>query len=510
MINVGKVISLNDFAGGLNTKAGPLNLAENETPSCLNVHSNVFKTVKRRDGYTELNGSAVELNGNGLYDFGISSTSHKLIGTFGTKIYKMDALDGAFDNITGVGVTDSISHFENFIDASNVAHLIICNEAKDTPQTWNGSDATTSAISGMPAVSVPVVYKFYMLAIDGTSKIQYSNLGDYTTWTTATDNFTEATADGEGFIGWGILKGVLYAFKQHSIFRITYTGSAPLWTRRQVTSIGTVSSRSICNVTIPGVGEVLMFLGPDARVYAFDGSDAIPISTKIEENNGIAPVSLGTVNKNTSVLANAWAVNLESNYWYVLNLNNTATNTNNNSQLIYDYSAQSWWGFDNMPFLSGALIKNNSGQRQLFGAGYDGKAYTIYSGNSDNVSNINSYYYTRKIDSKLYPSMKKPKEVWVTVKTLGSYTLTFQFRADWKTSWQSTDNITLNSGEYLLGQTFVLGTATLGGNEALTKVFDLPNINNLVQFNLSNNTTNPAWSMYRIDIPLEYLGVAKT
>jgi len=44
-----------DFSGGLVTKSSELNLQPNQSPDCLNVHSDIFKSLFKRLGYAKLN-----------------------------------------------------------------------------------------------------------------------------------------------------------------------------------------------------------------------------------------------------------------------------------------------------------------------------------------------------------------------------------------------------------------------------------------------------------------------
>jgi len=506
MIRPERIGFLTDFSGGLNTKAGPLNIADNETPCCINVHTNIFKTLKKRRGFVPLNNTPLsQLNGNGLYDFAVSSTLRKLVGCFGTSIYKMDNLDGEWD-LLKTGMSDSIYQFDNFVDSSGNSHLIICNWAKDQPQIWDGSSSTTSAIPNAPAGTAPKVYQNRVFILGYlSSRIYVSDAGSYTSYNTYYD---EPTPDGDYFVGWGELKGILYAFKRYSIFRLSYTGSSPLYTRKKVANIGTIAPRSICNITVPDRGEVLAFLGPDARIYIFDGSDAYPISTKIEEDNGIAPVSLGTIDKDINILKYAWALNYEPYYWYILCLANR-NSSKNNVWIIWDYASNSFWAFSNMYNLSGTLVVDNLGQKRIYTANYDGTAYLQDYGNSDNGENIESYWLSKRFDIQQYPVLKKGSEVWVTVKTIGNFPLNFYYRKNWESTWTSTENITQYTDESLLGSTFILGQSKLGGKEALTKVFNLPKLANLLQFKVSDNSKSPAWNLLRIDVPVEYLAVSK-
>jgi hypothetical protein len=505
MLRTRNVLSFSDFSGGINTKASPLNLAENESPCCINVHTDVFKSLKKRSGQLKLTSTPFsQLTCNGLYDF-YAGGSDRILSCWDGYIYA----DSSAINTTN---TSSLYQFDNFITADGASHLIACNEAHDQPVTWDGSAGSTTSIAAAPKGSSPKVYMAYCLMngiAASPSTIQFSALGDYTTWPAAY-YYVEPTSDGEGFNGWATLQGTLYAVKPHSLFRMSYTGSSPLFSRRQVTNMGYIAPRTIQNVVLPSTGEVVVGLAPNGGLYAFDGTNMLPISIKIETDNGIAPVSLGTAVKNVSILKNAWAVNIEDLHWYVLCFTNKdSAGVTNNVGIVWDYYSNSFWPFSNMNFLSGAMMNIGTGQKNLIMGGYNGNGYWFNSGNDDDGSPISSYYFTRKADSKTLVALKKPSQTWVTTKVTGDYTLGVQYRLNWNSSWINTENVLQNNGEYFLGTTFTLGTAILGGSEAVTRVFDLPNLQNLIQYKVYDNSTNPAWNLLSIDIPEDSLGYAK-
>src|SRR3990167_8417616 len=109
---------------GLNTKAGPLSLDDGESPDCLNVHTNIFGTLIRRDGYAKVNSAHNHVTTspgklNGLFDYAVSSSTRYLMGFFDDELYKMDNMDGAFDPITSaVALNNNIAEFAQNLNPS--------------------------------------------------------------------------------------------------------------------------------------------------------------------------------------------------------------------------------------------------------------------------------------------------------------------------------------------------------------------------------------------------------
>lgn len=99
------------FSGGLNSTAGALSLQDNEASDLQNVDFDVFGSVKKRNGYKCLNETvlATGTTGNGMYWYSTPNVKQPVL-VAGGKIYKMDELDGVWDDVTGgvsLGAADS-------------------------------------------------------------------------------------------------------------------------------------------------------------------------------------------------------------------------------------------------------------------------------------------------------------------------------------------------------------------------------------------------------------------
>src|SRR3990167_6092742 len=174
---------------GLNTKAGPLSLDDGESPDCLNVHTNIFGTLIKGSGYSLLNTSHNHVTTspgkiNGLYDYAVISSISKQMAFFDDKLYKMDALDGAFDEITlASALTNDVMMFENF-DGT----LLITTLSRDFPQYWNGSASTTTHVQITPKGKYQIkAYNRWFLSdvsVSGTVyglRFYFSDSGTYAT-----------------------------------------------------------------------------------------------------------------------------------------------------------------------------------------------------------------------------------------------------------------------------------------------------------------------------------------
>ena len=112
--------------GGLNSTSGPLGLQDNEASDLQNIDFNKFGSILKRNGYSTLNTTA--LTGatafDGLHWFEFTSsgaTVRKSITVNNGTLYKMDDLDGTWDDITGT-LTITSTNDRDWETQTNVIH----------------------------------------------------------------------------------------------------------------------------------------------------------------------------------------------------------------------------------------------------------------------------------------------------------------------------------------------------------------------------------------------------
>lgn len=512
MIPLRTAKSLASFSGGLNTSPDPFSLKDNESPYLLNLHTDIDEDLIGRMGFEELNSIATgaTYRGNGLYDYGVSATVRKLIGVWHDTVYKMDDLDGTWDALTPA-LSNDIHEFETF-NFGGTNYLLIVNWSRDYMYSWDNSGAAMSQISNAPQAQHIVVYKNHVL-LSGISAspdyFQYSTIGTYDTWPSANEEPVRTT-DGDYLTGWGKLQGYLYCFKRNSIHRVVFAGGTvgsttdPYWIIKQVANIGCTATKTIQLINIPGVGERLCFLGTDNRLYIFDGDFAIPVSGKVESNNGISPISLATLNQNQMKYHHA-VVYPEKN-WYMLFVAN-AISSDINYAIVFDYYRFSQQGmgifpFSNMSFRSAALVENTIGKKKIYASGYAGKTYLLDSTNYDSGTNINRFWTSKRIHFGDPSFSKKNRLAYIYPKTTGNFTVNFYYRSGWDITWSSAESITLYTDEWVLGDVLPI---TLGARIRLQYVAELPTVSDIIQMKLERNANNPPYRISRIDIKAEAL-----
>lgn len=518
------IFSLEDFSGGLNTKTGTMQIGQNESPNCLNCHSNLFKSLQWRNGSAYLNPVALsDATGNGtvVYPYWIGSTlKERLIGFWNAKMYGMDDLNGSWFNIPFASAQASDEFDGTVYSTATQNYLLISNYQLTPLQVYDGSNVSNLNSSVLSGARHIIAWKGHLWCtytkesgVEYPYRLRRTDIRTYgkdaTDWTAGVAGYDDVvTGDGDYTTGFAVLRGFLYLFKRYSIFRVSYLGGSPLVEIRQISSIGTESHKSITNITLLNGDEILSFLGTDNRIYIFNGYNAPqPISELISEDNGISNYSLPKINKDRHRFA--VGINYDRRHWYVLFTTFGNSMTTNNGGYIIDYYTTpfSLFPFDGWNGSGAVIATDAQGNRGLYFQGYDGRMREADTGTSDCGVSINSFYETSKLKVDKIPVMKKAQQVQPLFKTTGNYNVTFGYRTNFNAGYVD-NTISLDSAGFVLGSS-LLGSGTLGGSEGKIGVVDIPKLFNFLQFRLKSNSTDPRINMYTIDLMAAGEGIAK-
>jgi len=159
-------VTANDinFSGGLNSTAGSLELNNTESSDLENIDFDKFGSILKRNGYAELNATAIANDPviDGLHWFEYVTTgslTRKAINISDGKVWKMDDLDGTWDNITetqavvftGTGDDDGTSG-GTYTGNGDIEYKVVI-DAEGAPDTFewfkdNVSQAAGVAVTG--------------------------------------------------------------------------------------------------------------------------------------------------------------------------------------------------------------------------------------------------------------------------------------------------------------------------------------------------------------------------
>jgi len=135
-------------------------------------------------------------------------------------------------------------------------------------------------------------------------------------------------------------------------------------------------------VAIPGVGEVIMYLGWDKKLRIFDGTDAQVVSIKFEKSNKQSDIYLDNINQ--AQLGNCHAILDTEQYLYRLFIPNGASG-GCNVRLDINYKNMSCSPHTNQEYLSSRIVEDSNGKKWTVVSDYNGTTYFLDRGNIDEV-----------------------------------------------------------------------------------------------------------------------------
>lgn len=368
--------------------------------------------------------------------------------------------------------------------------------------TYTGT-GNLGTVGAAPIGRFMTIFKNYVFiaGLRGSpNEIRYSALNDYTTWASA-NSLTIHTNDGDIITGIRELRGRLYVFKRFSIHRVSYVGSNPTFQVDPIIGVGTPSHYSIKEIDMGGdVGTVLCFFTADKKLAVFNGYDLEYVNdTSIEKTNDLfqaaddQPIALSDCNMMYSDLFHA-QVNKKTNEYILYVVLNTDTTIG--YAFIFDYKTGGLFPYDNQPFASSAIVVSTNKEKLLYTAGYSGYAYLTESGNDDDGSDIRAYWVSGKFKPEALGLMSKGLLLGVRYKEAYSLTtanMSFQFRLDQNAAWTTAQNFAYNrADEYEFGK---------------VSMFDVRTIHNMFQTKIVCDGSNPAPTLYGLELYGEPLGV---
>ena len=477
--------------GGLNTKDSPILMSDNESPDCLNVRFTTKGAIVKRNGYRKLN--TVAQTGadqiTSFFQYDLNSGTSYAVSSSSTRFYKMDSLDGAWDNITGnlVITADKKWKFNVFKDT-----LYGTDNSDTNLIEWAGSgDASAMTLpTGITKARDILDYRNYHIlfnvVVSGTahpSRFYYSNLNTSETWT-ATDFVDVATSDGDVIVGALVLGSDLYIFKTHAIYQVRATGDAvsPFVVKKTRSHVGAVSTYAILDVN-----NAAIFPYYDG-VYIFDGDQSAKISNKIDPSwNALSKPNL----------SNCSAVHYRelNQVWF-----SVANSSANDTIYVWDYSNLAWTKYDGIDAATLGIFFN-SGDERIFHGDYAGFIYEDDTDDSDNATAINAYWNSKWFDFGNPVINKRPEHMSIVVEDSGDWELNVSYGLDFNLPGQRSLDISLQ-GAGSIWDSALWDTGTWGGESFLVKRIDLLGQGKFIQFKFLNADLGEPFTVYGYGIRL--------
>ena len=267
---------------GLNTAQPPHTISMNMASAGLDVIVEENTVLKPRPGYADVNGTAVSASPT-LHSFGSlylsSGTSYELIGTSNGGIWSDESGTVTASIFDGLSTTQGFD-FTQFLDT------VIILDGTNIPQTWTGTaTGTISAAATAAKYGDTHLEKFFISGISANrSRVDYSQTGDFNTWTGAgTDQFNVAQNNGQIITGIkSFARNELVIFKERSMYKLIGYDKPSFNLVTVDKTIGCIDNRSIQNYKSSTSGGLMMFAFRDG-IYAYDGNTPRKITSYIQD-----------------------------------------------------------------------------------------------------------------------------------------------------------------------------------------------------------------------------------
>jgi hypothetical protein len=482
--------------GGLNTKDSSIQIADNESPDCQNVYFTTKGAIVKRNGYTKLNESDIPDTGDqitSLYQYNLNDGSTYFIASAGDTVYKMESLDGTWDDITDTDVTVTPDKKWKWITADN--KLVGTNDT-NPPLKWTGTGYVSALDipTGVTAIRDIVEYRNYYIAgniiLDGnrlSSRIYYSGLKDITTWS-ALSFIDIAPSDGDYITSLQVLGGDLYVCKTKSIYRMRVTGDAvsPFVVSKTASHVGCVSTHGIININ-----NTLLFPSYDG-FYAFNGESSSKISTKID------PTYAGITKSQLANIVVTHYAEQNQVRWSV------ADGNTNDTVLLWDYSNNAWSKFTG---INGAYATSyyHNGDERIYHGDYAGFVYENDKGDSDAGTAIDAYWTSKWFDFGSAGQNKRITNMVIVTDDSGDYDLNVGYSYDFGPNNERTLIVNMGS-EGSLWDTAVWDESTWGGRTLLVHRLNLISQGRFFNTQFSNKEIGEDFTVYGYSILVKPMG----
>jgi hypothetical protein len=483
-----------NFAGGLNSESGALNVAENESPDLQNVDFTTYGSVKQRNGYETLSASlGVDVECDGLYWLETvaiaGTTTRHAVNVSNGKLYKMDSLDGVWDNITSV--TTSITAGEH-CDFDTFTNVLIATNDVNPPFYWDGATVSAVMVQAPDLAKAKFVTHFQnysvLANVEDTggnryaSRFYWSTIKDITTWDAA-DYIDVAPNDGEIITGCKVLGDRLVIYKENSIYLVSFTGDRdiPFVVDKSNSSVGCIAPYSI-QATKNGH----VFLARDG-MYLFDGQNSYKLSDRINTEY----IGLNRTNIRNSV---SMYQHDKNRYWVGVP---TSGSSENDRVYTWDSQINAISRYDGLTLAACAIFNVNGNEERPYFGDYEGFTYRCDYGTDDYplsvASAVDSYYYTNWKWYQDAVSIKDVPHCYLYYQTHDA-TLDFSYSYDLETGDQFNTDIDISDsgGEW---DTMVWGVDNWAGQGGAQKRVDLTSEGRLVRFKFSSPRIAETWQI---------------
>ena len=432
------------LGGGLNDTAGPFKVTDDESPDLQNIDFDQFGSIMPRLGYQILNTTAIPAGAPttnsalGLYWYR-TATLEKAIKVALDKVYRMDTLDGTWDDITQTGpVMSTAAEYPCDFTTFN-SKVLIANDI-DIPKQWTGAGSISNmtVVTGLTRARFVTHFQGYCImsncvvsGVDAPTRLYFSAFRNEASWNSA-DFYEIGFNDGQEIMATKVLGDRLVVYKTKSIYYLVFTGNAdaPFLVFKSNSPVGCAAPFSI-----QSANNGHIFLSWDG-LYYFDGVNSYKLSDKVNK-------AIRSINRDRIQFAKS-SYQLDK-HRYILSVA-SSTSTPNDFAIVFDTTNNAFSKYAGMSASAMAIFNVSGIEERLYWSDNLGYTYRGDIGVNDNPSNtalaVNSYYYTNWKNLNNITDEKGVPHAYIYHSNTNG-TLTFAYSFDFSTVDQYTSSFSM-------------------------------------------------------------------
>lgn len=371
-----------------------------------------------------------------------SNATAKTILAHGTNIYTVSEVDGTTTSIKS-GLSSSAIEY-NFAQSNDILYYV---NGQDAPRQWDGT--TEQAVTNAPVTSKYITFhknRMWLVDITNPTKVWFSDLGTYTSWTSTNFIFAPAPKSGDPITGISVFQDNLVVFTRKTKYVLFGDDPGNFVLRQSSGKKGTINQ-----AVIAADPNYIYFLADDG-IYRYNGSSdelmSDPVQTEID--------NIADKSKCAAVVHN--------NY-YRLYYPKTGSTTND-SCLIWD-SLNRFWLRDSNTFIDRPFVGETNTLYE--GSSRVGAIYRADQAYSDLGKPIDFVYWTKYFGDGLHkiflrrviPSIRLQTQpyslnMYIDIDQRGNIPLQYQIAAQ------------ASGSEWGDGHTWTTGTTTTWGSATVS------------------------------------------
>lgn len=447
-----RILRTDDFTGGLNLRADPFQLAQNESPDMLNVDIDPRGGIFRRGGTIAYNPARIGAINDGAFAprrlfAWQTSTPQLLVAANGVVYYTTGT---TFTSTTATYTAADGASFAPWNGAATSSVYMALGQATAQMVKWSGSASTALTASGtaqwqesfssptgthMPRADFAATHvdrmwvaSTYENGAGYPNRVRFSHPLYPESWRSA--DYIDIVGGGSGITALVPYGGALLVFKKTSVHAIYGYDTDTFQVVMLTESIGAVNS----NCVSASERGLYMFSWPDG-LFMFDGNGFIDLFEKLRP--------LVTLNQvNSAATGQMWLSHANNRLWLSLPTGTSAVPSFN---YVYDPSIKSWtkYAFGSgkrgltalTDFVTSTGAKYHLGMVSINALLVEVDRYDIYTDIQTHVgaTDFETYYVTRWHDADVVSAKKMWRRPDMIVKQPTSdTTLTVQVYHDWE------------------------------------------------------------------------------